>query len=303
MTDPAEKRPNQVLNQLNQLAREQRRPAAEIYTLYALERVLDRLGHTRYRDDFVLKGGVLLAAYRLRRPTSDIDMQAVDFTLDVDHMRAVIIAISDVDTSDGLDIDPDSITTQQIRDDDEYTGLRVVVKEARVHGRRLPAGVKLDISTGDPIWPAPTTVELPGLLGGTVTVTGHPLPTVIAEKTVTVLQRGTQSTRWRDLVDVRSLAQRYRFTAGDLRAAGRAVATHRGVELGSLADVTVGYGAVGQRRWVAWLKKYGVESSTLPDLDDQVADITRFIDPVYTGAVPDRSEWDPATSTWVEPTT
>lgn len=73
MTDPAQKRPNQVLNQLNQLAREQRRPAAEIYTLYALERVLDRLGHTRCRDDFVLKGGVLLAAYRLRRPTSDID--------------------------------------------------------------------------------------------------------------------------------------------------------------------------------------------------------------------------------------
>ena len=131
-------------------------------------------------------------------------------------------------------------------------------------------------------------------------VTGHPLATVIAEKTVTVLQRGTQSTRWRDFVDVRSLARRYAFTAGELRAAGEAVADHRGVELGSLEGVTKGYGAVGQVKWAAWVTKFGMEGSTRTDLDDQVADVVAFIGPVYSGAVSDNATWDPIAYTWVE---
>jgi hypothetical protein len=62
--------------------------------------------------------------------------------------------------------------------------------------------LKFDVSTGDPIYPAPQIIELPALLHGSVRLLGHPLPTVVAEKTVTVLQRGTTSTRWRDFVDV-----------------------------------------------------------------------------------------------------
>lgn len=300
MSTPVEGlRPNQVLGQLGRLGREQGRPTAEVYTLYALERVLDRLRRTGYRDDFVLKGGILLAAYRLRRPTGDIDMQALDFTLDVEHMRTVMAAIAAVPADDGLDLDLQSLTVTPIRDDDEYTGLRVIVKNVTLHGRGVPAGVKLDISTGDPIWPAPQTVELPGLLGGSVTIAGHPLPTVIAEKTVTMLQRGTQSTRWRDLVDVRSLARRYEFFAADLWAAGQAVAAHRGVELGSVEQVTAGYGDVGQDKWTAWVKKFGLAGVTQARLDDQVADVSRFIDPVYTGADATPWRWDPIAFTWV----
>ncbi len=50
-------------------------------TLYGLERVLSRLAQTHYVNDFSPKGGVLLAAFRLRRPTRDIDLQALDFFL------------------------------------------------------------------------------------------------------------------------------------------------------------------------------------------------------------------------------
>jgi len=293
-------RPEQVLAALNALGRAQRRPVAELYSLYALECVLDRLGRTRYRDDFVLKGGILLAAYRLRRPTGDIDLQAMDFALDVEHVRAVVEETASVQIDDGLVLSTNSLAVEQIRDEEEYTGLRVIVKEVTLHGRRLPAGIKLDISTGDPITPAPLTVRLPGLLGGFVEVSGHPLPTVIAEKTVTVLQRGTQSTRWRDYVDIRSLARRYTFTAGELLASGTATAAHRSVELGPLAAVTRAYGAIGQAKWSAWVAKNGMQDSAQANLDDQIADIVAFIDPVYTGAVTADATWNPNAYAWTE---
>lgn len=225
----------------------------------------------------------------------------MDFALDVEHVRAVVEEIAAVQVDDGLVLSTISVAVEQIRDEEEYTGLRVIVKEATLHGRRLPAGIKLDISTGDPITPAPLTVRLPGLLGGFVKVLGHPLPTVIAEKTVTVLQRGTQSTRWCDYVDVRSPARRHTFTAGESLAAGTATTAHRGVELGPLASVTRAYGAVGQAKWSARVAKNGRQDSAQANLDDQIADVVAFIDPVYTGAVTADATQDPDAYAWTEP--
>lgn len=60
---------------LQNLARKQRRPTDELHQIYALEGFLARLAVSRYADQLVLKGGVLLAAYDTRRPTRDIDLQ------------------------------------------------------------------------------------------------------------------------------------------------------------------------------------------------------------------------------------
>lgn len=101
---------------LTNLAREQGRNSHEMHVLYALERFLDRLGRTEYAADFVLKGGLLLAAYRLRRPTRDADLQAMDFQLDEEHMRAVVASVAAIDDEDGLTIDADATRVLQIRD-------------------------------------------------------------------------------------------------------------------------------------------------------------------------------------------
>ena len=85
----------QVYPALQKVARQRGRSTEEILTLYGLERVLARLQRTSYAEDFVLKGGVLLAAYALRRPTRDADMQAVGFPLDEQHLRAVLEAGAD----------------------------------------------------------------------------------------------------------------------------------------------------------------------------------------------------------------
>lgn len=287
--------PAQTYTALQKLAREQRRPVSEILTLYGLERVLARLAQTKYAEDFVLKGGVLLAAYHLRRPTRDIDMQAVDLTLDEQHLREVVESIAAVDSDDSLVIDLDTYTATVIRDDDEYTGIRIGII-AKVHTAKL--SIKLDVSTGDPIWPNPQSVEIEELLGGSFHMAGHPLETVIAEKSVTILQRGTASTRWRDFYDLRNIFLQHRLSADSLREAIGRVALHREQDLGSLADATVGYGAVGQPKWAAWRAKFELEDDCHEQLDDQMRDIADFLDPIFVGTVGDDAQWDSAGLKW-----
>ncbi|TDW29794.1 nucleotidyl transferase AbiEii/AbiGii toxin family protein [Cryobacterium psychrophilum] len=290
MSDPAT-----IYTALQRLARGQGRATSELLTLYVLERFLERLTLTEYRESFVLKGGVLLAAYRLRRPTRDIDMQAMDFMLDERHLRDVVMEVANVIMDDALVIDTTAIRVEQIRDADEYSGLRVHVP-TRVHTARV--NLHLDISIGDPIWPAPRLVRLPRLLGGDFAISGHPPETVIAEKAVTVLQRGVTSTGWRDFLDLSSLAGALTFRAGDLRTAAEGVARHRGVSLGPLSDVTAGYGDIAQPKWSAWRRKNELESRCRELFEEQLAEVIAFIDPVFSGAAGDDAVWNRELREW-----
>ncbi len=284
-----------VYQQLIRLGRDRRRPGDEMITLYGLERVLGRLAETQYVNDFSLKGGVLLAAFRLRRPTRDIDMQALDFPSDAAHMRDVLQAICDVNADDGLNFALEDVRIEEIRDEEEYRGLRVHLP-ATLHRARLM--IKLDVSTGDPIWPAPEPVTLPGILGDDVHLMGNPLETVIGEKVVTILQRGATSTRWRDYMDIRSIARAYAFTAGELRAAAKAVGAFRGVELESIGPYLADYDDTAQGKWTAWRRKGQLEELCLPTLDGQLAEIVVFIDPVLVGTLTDNSAWNPDSYSW-----
>ena len=112
-------------------------------------------------------------------------MQALEFTLDEAHMRDVLQMICDVEAGDGIAFNLDDVRIEEIRDEEECRGLRVHLP-ALLHRARLM--IKLDASTGDPIWSAPKPVTLPGILGDDVHLMGNPLETVIAEKVVTILQ-------------------------------------------------------------------------------------------------------------------
>lgn len=159
--------------------------------------------------------------------------------------------------------------------------------------------IKLDISTGDPIWPAPELIKIPSLLSGFVKMQGHPLLTVIAEKTVTMLQRGTASTRWRDLLDVALLSERFEFKAREVRQAAIQVAQHRGVDLAPLRGLLGGYGQDGrQAKWAAWRRKLKLEEMCQRDLEAQVELVLTFIEPVFNGTAADHHSWNPGTRSW-----
>ncbi len=106
----------------------------------------------------------------------------------------------------------------------------------RRHGRqpdKAPNGPNIvwDVSTGDPIVPAPQRVRVPRALGDDNEILGYTPETAIAEKGVTIIERGITSTGWRDYVDIVQLNRSHPIDPTRLRAAAEAVANHRGVTL------------------------------------------------------------------------
>lgn len=252
-------------------------PTQEYLIRHALESFLHRLTRTSHAGDFVLKGGILLAAYGVRRPTKDTDSNAVSTDVTAEHLAQVVRDIAALDVDDGVAFDHGIISVQEIREHAEYPALRV-----RVAASVGPwKGVAVwDVSAGDPIVPSPRHVTIDRILGEPITLLGYAPETVIAEKGVTILERGITSTRWRDYVDIVALA-RQGIDPNELLRSARAVARHRGVTLEPVAPHLAGYGAVAQAKWAAWRRKEHLESVCEENLDDQITLVASCLDPVF----------------------
>jgi predicted nucleotidyltransferase component of viral defense system len=276
------------------------RTTAEYLRLYTLEGFLLRLAHSPHRNRFILKGGVLLAAYGLRRPTTDIDGAALQTSNGAEDIRQFVTAVASTalpaELDDGLTFDLDNVTAEAIRDEDKYGGVRIRLV-ARLASAREPFHV--DVNIGDPIWPEPTEIWMPRLLGQEpIQLRGYSMEMVLAEKIVTALQRGSASTRWRDFGDIFVITGRLSFKAGEVRQALQAVADHRHVELANLDDAVDGYAEIGQPRWASWRRKLQL-TETLPEHFDQTLESLKdFANPVLTGSIADQEIWNPGQRTW-----
>ncbi len=103
-------------------------PTQEYLIRHLLESFLDRLTRTEHAADFVLKGGILLAAYGVRRPTKDADANAVNADVSSEHVADVVRDIAAVQVADGVVFDVGSIDVQEIREQSDYQGLRIRVR-------------------------------------------------------------------------------------------------------------------------------------------------------------------------------
>ena len=277
-------------------ARAEGRLTDELIQLYVLEGFLARLAASDHADQLVLKGGALLAAYGTRRPTRDIDFSARALDSDTEHILAVVrdIAARPLADDDGLVFDPGGAVAEVIRDEDEYSGVRVSMTVELATAR---IRFHVDINVGDPVWPAPDHVQVPRLLGGEpIQLAGYPLHMVHAEKIVTAVQRGTVNTRWRDFGDVWTLSRAHAVDGGHLQTAITKVATHRNAQLSPLREVLAGYPAIAQPKWTAWRRKQKLDGIPA-DFADLLEDFFGFADPALAGDVTDMT-WDPSTAVW-----
>jgi Nucleotidyl transferase AbiEii toxin, Type IV TA system len=266
----------------------------ELLQLYVLEGFLGRLVVSPLAEQFVLKGGVLLAAFGERRPTRDVDLRTQALDNEAETVRTAVCEIAAIDLDDGLSFDVKTAKADVIRDEDASMGVRVTMSALLATAR---PHFHVDVSGGDPITPAPMTVRIPRLLGGEVVVRGYPLAMVHAEKIVTAISRGTANTRWRDFADVYLLARHHSINGAELVGSIRDVADHRRVALVALAGVLDGYGNIGQQRWVAWRRRQRLEDR-LPERFGELLDaVIDFGDPAITGAVEGRV-WDPTAGLW-----
>lgn len=250
----------------------------------------------------MLKGGVLLAAFELRRPTADVDFAAVQIPNDVESVRRLVADIAaatlPAGLDDGLTFDLDQVSAEAIREGDEYSGVRVRLV-AHLASAREPFHV--DVNVGDPIWPAPAEISLPRLLEPEpILLLGYRMEMVLAEKIVTALQRGQASTRWRDFGDIYQLTGRYSVRAQEMRKALQTVADHRHVELSGLDEALEGYAEIGQPRWGPWLRRLQLTDVLPADFSDALDSLRAFANPILTGSATDSASWDPPRRAWID---
>ena len=274
---------------LQQMARRRGRPTQELLLTYVLERFLFRLSRSAYRDRLVLKGGMLLAVLGSRRPTGDVDLLARAISNDVAAIADVVRTVLSVTVDDGVTFEADAMTTQVIRDAALYSGVRLSVP-SRIE--RAKTVLRLDVNVGDPVTPHPVDVEYPALLDHPFHLLGYPLATVLAEKIVTMIERGAATTRERDFADLVFLSRRYQIQASELLAAVNATAEHRQVALRPLAALHGSLGDERQQAWFTFVTGAGLEELVPSRYLDAINLVAAFADPLVGGFV-ESGHWDP----------
>ena len=115
---------------------------------------------------------MLLAALDARRPTRDIDLAASAPRNTEAEILAVVREIADISLEDGIEFDSKQATADVIREEDDYSGIRVTLGGTL---SRATIRLHVDVNVGDPIWPEPQHASLPRLLDGILRVRGYPL--------------------------------------------------------------------------------------------------------------------------------
>lgn len=200
----------------------------EVLQMYLFEHLLMRLAKSSYADKFVLKGGLLISSMTgiYQRTTMDMDATVVGMDMDEETVANALREICATDVGDGMTYAFERI--EPIREDDEYANWRAHLKAK--YGR-IDAPVKVDITTGDAIYPSQVRhkFELMFDQGALDVLSYHPA-TVLAEKLETVLSRGVANTRGRDFYDLYAIPRYYSgvINEQDLREALRRTAEKRG---------------------------------------------------------------------------
>ena len=196
---------------------------------YGMERFLERVSLSEHRDNFILKGGMLVSALvgLENRATMDIDTSIRNMPLDTIAAKAMVEEIIAVPVDDNIRFEINDFGT--IMDDAEYSGVRISLN-AFLDATRIP--LKIDISTGDAITPAAVNYQYKLMFEERyITLWAYNLETVLAEKIETVLSRSVLNTRLRDFYDLYVLQDTgLEIDKATLAAALTATARKRGSE-------------------------------------------------------------------------
>ena len=192
---------------------------------FIMERFLERIALSQYRNNFILKGGMLVAAVvgLDTRATMDIDTTVNSLNLDKENATKIIEDIIAVEIPDGVQFRITKVT--DIMEEHDYPGIRFML-EATLD--KMRQAIKIDISTGDII--TPRAVEYSYQLmfeDRAISLWTYNLETLLAEKLETIMARGTANTRMRDFYDIHVISQQEFFDKEVLKKAFLATSEKR----------------------------------------------------------------------------
>ena len=186
---------------INNMAKENNVAAQSVLQTYMLERLLERISISKYKDNFILKGGMLISAMLGidSRTTMDMDTTIKGFPLTKDNITNIMDEICNIEIDDNVTLKINKV--ELIREDDDYGGYRITF-EAK-YNNEMPVIMKIDITTGDKITYKEIEYSFTLMLEDRkIQIWSYNVETIIAEKFEAIVKRGVLSTRIRDYYDV-----------------------------------------------------------------------------------------------------
>lgn len=199
--------PAQIKGRIKNVAKQNGSDPITLLRIYMMERFLERITYSKYKDDFIVKGGILVTSMIgiSMRSTMDIDTTIRNFDLTKEETTRIVSEIKDISLDDHIEFILNDVS--DIMDNMEYPGIRIHM-DAKLENLIVP--IKIDISTGDVITPREIRYEYPLLLEDkSIQLWSYNLETILAEKIQTILSRGLLNTRMRDFYDITTLFDRY----------------------------------------------------------------------------------------------
>ena len=248
----------QLKDKISVLSGNDSKKAQTLIRKYIMERFLARIASSRYKNNFILKGGMLVSAIVgiEARATMDIDTTVHMLPLTKDKALEVITQIAKSDLNDGIIYDV--VKIEDIMEEHDYSGIRLQLVATL---EKLRDSIKIDISTGDEITPSAIEFSYPMMFDNErLSILSYNLETMLAEKLETVIARSTLNTRMRDFYDIHILwsERREEINVEILRSAIINVARKRGTldlldnATGILDDISKS--AALEKSWINYQK-------------------------------------------------
>ena len=268
---------------INNIAKENRVSAQSVLQTYMLERLLERISMSKYKDNFILKGGMLISAMLGidSRTTMDMDTTIKGVALTEENISSIMKEICKMNIDDDVTFEVQKI--ELIREDDDYGGYRVTFKANYME--KMPVIMKIDITTGDKITYKEIKYSFELMLENRkIQVWAYNIETIIAEKFESIIKRGVLGTRVRDYYDVYMLfnTQRKNIENTILKEAIYSTAEHRNsVEIIKEWKKTVSIleeSEIMKKQWEKYQKdNFYAEDIKYEDLIESIKNIGQFI--------------------------
>ena len=213
---------------INNIAKENKVSAQSVLQTYMLERLLERISISKYKDNFILKGGMLISAMLGidSRTTMDIDTTIKGFELTEENVRKIMEEVCEIDLQDDITLKLNKV--EEIRENDDYNGYRLTFEAKYLNS--MPVIMRIDVTTGDKITYREIEYSFDLMLEDRkINVWSYNVETVLAEKFEAIIKRGVLGTRIRDFYDVHMLlkTQEKNINKKTLKVAINFTAEHR----------------------------------------------------------------------------
>ncbi len=249
---------------------------------YAQERFLYRLSQSKYVNNFILKGALLLYSSNISsyRQTKDIDFLGKGISNEEENIKPIFADMASVKSKDGIIFIKDKITSERIAEAKEYDGVRISLPFELDTIRSV---LTIDVGFGDVLYIKPSLMDYPTILDmESPKINAYSVETVIAEKFEALVKLNYQTSRMKDFYDIIFIAENYRINSSDLRISIEKTFSQRSTPLinrNVIFKKEFKNDELKQKQWKGFLKR--IKSEMKEDFAGAVNQLEAFIEPIF----------------------